>query len=148
VRDAALDLCKQAIAGKLDYRAKRKPKLERLKHNDIEALMAFTTCKAVVAGQASPKNFPAPIASVEVMERAYKEGREGALKIETESFIRIARTPAASALIGIFLNDQAMTKTAKGWEKKAKKKVAKAGVLGAGIMGVVLLTSPLIKARR
>jgi len=135
VRDAALDLCKQAIAGKLDYKAKRKPKLERLKHNDIEALMAFTTCKAVVAGQASPKNFPAPIASVEVMEKAYKEGREGALKIETETFIKIARTPAASALIGIFLNDQAMTKTAKGWEKKAKKKVAKAGVLGAGIMG-------------
>jgi len=135
VRDAALDLCKQAIAGKLDYKAKRQPKLERLKHNDIEALMAFTTCKAVVAGQASPKNFPAPIASVEVMERAYKEARAGALKIETETFIKIARTPAASALIGIFLNDQAMTKTAKAWEKKAKKKVAKAGVLGAGIMG-------------
>jgi len=135
VRDAALDLCKQAIAGKLDYKAKRQPKLERLKHNDIEALMAFTTCKAVVAGQASPKNFPAPIASVEIMEKAYKEGRAGALKIETEAFIKIARTPAASALVGLFLNDQAMAKTAKGWEKKAKKKVAKAGVLGAGIMG-------------
>ena len=135
VRDAALDMCKQAIAGKLDYQAKRQPKRERLKHNDIEALMAFTTCKAVVAGQAAPKNFPAPIASVEIMEKAYKEGRAGALKIETEAFIKIARTPAASALVGIFLNDQAMSKTAKGWEKKAKKKVAKAGVLGAGIMG-------------
>jgi 3-hydroxyacyl-CoA dehydrogenase/enoyl-CoA hydratase/3-hydroxybutyryl-CoA epimerase/enoyl-CoA isomerase len=135
VRDAALDLCQQAITGKLDYKAKRQPKLERLKHNDIEALMAFTTCKAVVAGQASPKNFPAPIASVEVMERAYKEARAGALKIESETFVKIARTPAAAALVGIFLNDQAMSKTAKGWEKKAKKKVAKAGVLGAGIMG-------------
>lgn len=135
VRDAAMDMVQQAYAGKLDYKARRQPKLDRLKHNDIEALMAFTTCKAVVAGQANPKNFPAPIASVEVMERAYKEGRTGALKIETEAFIKIARTPAAAALVGIFLNDQALSKTAKGWEKKAKKKVAKAGVLGAGIMG-------------
>lgn len=135
VRAAAIDLCEQAIAGKLDYKAKRQPKLERLKHNDIEAMMAFTTCKGVVAGQANPKNFPAPIASVEVMERAYKEGRTGALKIETEAFIKIARTPAASALVGIFLNDQALSKAAKSWEKKAGKKVAKAGVLGAGIMG-------------
>lgn len=135
VRAAALDLVKQAQAGKLDYKKKRQPKLERLKHNDIEALMAFTTCKAVVAGQANPKNFPAPIASVEVMERACKKDRAGALKEETDAFIKIARTPAASALVGIFLNDQALAKTAKGWEKKAKKKVAKAGVLGAGIMG-------------
>lgn len=135
VRDAALDMIAQACAGKLDYRAKRQPKLEKLKHNDIEAMMAFTTCKAVVAGQASPKNFPAPIASVEVMERAYKKDRAGALKEETDAFIKIARTPAAAALVGIFLNDQAMSKTAKGWEKKAKKKVAKAAVLGAGIMG-------------
>lgn len=135
VRDAALDLVKQANAGKLDYKAKRQPKLERLKHNDIEALMAFTTCKAVVAGQANPKNFPAPIAAVEVMERAYKEGRANALKIETEAFVKVSRTPAAAALVGIFLNDQALSKTAKGWEKKAQKKVTKAAVLGAGIMG-------------
>ena len=135
LRDAALDVLQQAIAGKLDYKAKRQPKLERLKHNDIEAMMAFTTCKAVVAGQASPKNFPAPIGSVEVMERAYKENRAGALKIESEAFVKVARTPAAAALVGLFLNDQALAKTAKSWEKKASKKVAKAGVLGAGIMG-------------
>lgn len=135
VRDAALDLLKQANAGKLDYKARRQPKLERLKHNDIEALMAFTTCKAVVAGQANPKNFPSPMAAVEVMERAYKEGRAGALKIETEAFVKISRSPAAAALVGIFLNDQALSKTAKGWEKKAQKKIAKAAVLGAGIMG-------------
>lgn len=135
VRDAALDMINQANAGKLDYQAKRQPKLERLKHNDIEALMAFTTCKVVVAGQANPKNFPAPIASVEVMERAYKEGRAAALKIETEAFVKISRTPAAAALVGIFLNDQAMSKTAKSWEKKAQKKITKAAVLGAGIMG-------------
>jgi len=135
VRDAALDLCQQAIDGKLDYKGKRQAKLEKLKHNDTEAMMAFTTCKAMVASKANPKNLPSPIASVEVIEKAYKEDRAGALKIETEEFIKIARTPAAASLIGIFLNDQALSKAAKTWEKKASKKISHAGVLGAGIMG-------------
>lgn len=135
VREAALDLCLQASSGKLDYQAKRQPKLERLKHNDTEALMAFTTGKAMVASQANPRNMPAPVASVEVIEKAYKEDRAGALKIETAAFIDVAKTPAASALIGLFLSDQALSKSAKQWEKKASSKVTKAAVLGAGIMG-------------
>ncbi len=135
VREAALDLCQQAIAGKLDYKAKRAPKLQALEHNDTEIVMAFTTCKAQVASKANPKQMPAPLASVEVMEKACREDRAAALKIETEEFIAISRTPAAAAMIGIFINDQAMAKAAKKWEKKADKKPAKAGVLGAGIMG-------------
>ncbi len=96
--------------------------------------MAFTTGKAVVSAQAG-KHFPAPMAAVNAMEKAARCSRNDALKIETDAFLSVARTPQAQALIGIFLNDQVLAKTAKSWEKKAAKKVAHAAVLGAGIMG-------------
>ena len=49
---AALDLVKRAISGELDYKAKRQPKLEKLKLNAIEQMMCFETAKGFVAGQA------------------------------------------------------------------------------------------------
>ncbi|MCB1614611.1 MAG: fatty acid oxidation complex subunit alpha FadB [Pseudomonadales bacterium] len=134
LRDAALDLCQQCIDGKLDFQARRQPKLEPLKHNATEALMAFTTCKAQVAAKAGP-NMPAPLAAVAVIEKAAKCNRDEALKIESRAFVEVARTPQADALVGIFLNDQSLAKKAKSWEKKSERKVARAGVLGAGIMG-------------
>ncbi len=134
LRDAAFDLCRQAADGVFDYRARRAVKTGPLALNDIERVMAFTTGKSVVAAQAG-KHFPAPLAAVNAMEKAATCGRADALKIETDAFLSVARTPQATALIGIFLNDQLLAKTAKGWEKKASKKVAQAAVLGAGIMG-------------
>ena len=134
LREAAFDLCKQAANGVFDYKARRAEKTGPLALNDIEMMMAFTTGKSVVAAQAG-KHFPAPMAAVNAMEKAGKLGRADALKIETDAFLSVARTPQAQALIGIFLNDQLLAKTAKNWEKKASKKVAQAAVLGAGIMG-------------
>lgn len=134
VREAAFDLCRQAASGVFDYRRVRARKNAPLGLNDVERIMAFTTGKAVVAAQAG-KHFPAPVAAVNAMEQAATFGREEAIQIETQAFLSVARTPQAQALIGIFLNDQALSKTARGWEKKASKKVAQAAVLGAGIMG-------------
>lgn len=134
LRDAAFALCKQAAAGVFDYKTRRAEKTAALGLNDIELMMAFTTGKAVVSAQAG-KHFPAPMAAVNAMEKAARCVRNEALKIETDAFLSVARTPQAQALIGIFLNDQALAKTAKSWEKKASKKVAQAAVLGAGIMG-------------
>lgn len=134
LRDAAFDLCRQAANGVFDYQPRRAEKTGPLGLNDIEMMMAFTTGKSVVAAQAG-KHFPAPMAAVNAMEKAGKLRRAGALQAETAAFLSVARTPQAQALIGIFLNDQSLAKTAKGWEKKAGKKVAQAAVLGAGIMG-------------
>jgi 3-hydroxyacyl-CoA dehydrogenase/enoyl-CoA hydratase/3-hydroxybutyryl-CoA epimerase/enoyl-CoA isomerase len=134
LREAAFDLCSKAASGVFDYKTRRADKTGALALNDIEMMMAFTTGKSVVAAQAG-KHFPAPMAAVNAMEKAGKCGRLAALKIETSAFLSVARTPQAQALIGIFLNDQLLAKTAKGWEKKASKKVAHAAVLGAGIMG-------------
>lgn len=134
LREAAFELCNQAASGVFDYTTRRAEKTGALALDDIEMIMAFTTGKSVVFAQAG-KNFPAPIVAVNAIEKAGKLRRDDALKIETEAFLSVARTPQAQALIGIFLNDQLLTKIAKNWEKKASKKVSHAAVLGAGIMG-------------
>lgn len=134
LKEAALDLLGQCMDGTLDYKAKRQEKLEPLKLNDIEAMMSFTTCKAMVGQQAGP-NFPAPIAAITSMEKAYKMGRDDALKVEAKGFAKLVRTPQADSLIGLFLSDQLLGKKAKGWAKKSPSAVSQAAVLGAGIMG-------------
>lgn len=134
LREAAFDLCNEAASGLFDYKVRRAEKNGALALNDIEMMMAFTTGKSVVAAQAG-KHFPAPMAAVNAMEKAGKSSRHDAQEIETQAFLSVARTPQAQALIGIFLNDQLLAKTAKHWEKQASKKVAHAAVLGAGIMG-------------
>jgi 3-hydroxyacyl-CoA dehydrogenase/enoyl-CoA hydratase/3-hydroxybutyryl-CoA epimerase/enoyl-CoA isomerase len=99
-----------------------------------EAMMTFFTIKSMVAQQAG-KNYPAPIKVVDVIEQARSMSLDDALDQEAEGFAELATTPVASALVGVFLNDQLLSKKAKGWEKKADKKIERAAVLGAGIMG-------------
>ncbi len=133
LEDAALNLLERAIAGDFDIEAIRTQKTGPLMLNDIEMIMAFTTCKAMVAQQAG-KFFKAPMASVKTMEMHAKLSRADALKIESQGIARLAKTEIADNLIGLFLNDQALTKKAKGFAQGSEK-VTHAAVLGAGIMG-------------
>lgn len=134
LRDAALKVLKSAIDGKMDYQSRRAQKQGPLGLNQTESLMAFETSKAFVKGQAGP-HYPAPIVAIECMQKAAGMNRDEALDVEAEGFMQVANTDVATALIGIFLSDQLLAKKAKGWEKKADKKIGRAAVLGAGIMG-------------
>lgn len=134
LRDVALATLGQAMDGKLDYAQRRAVKSSPLPLNDTEAMMSFFTVKAGVMQQAG-KNYPAPLKVVDVIEKARSMGLEDALKVEAEGFAELATTDVAAAMVGLFLNDQLLGKVAKGWEKKAEKKVERAAVLGAGIMG-------------
>ena len=134
LRDAALALVKQAIAGKLDWKGKRAEKLAPIKLNAIEQMMAFTSSMAVVGGQAGP-NYPAPMLALKNMQEAATKGRDEALAIEAKYFAKAAVTPQATALVGLFLADQVVKKTAGSWSKKSAKEIKQAAVLGAGIMG-------------
>ncbi len=147
LKDAALKLLGRAIAGELDYQERRNNKKSPIPLNDTEALMAFFTTKAFV-GQQAGRNYPSPVNAVTSIEQGYKVGRDEALKIEQQQFIASAQTDTAKSLVGLFLNDQKVSKVAKGWEKKSDKEIERAAVLGAGIMGAVLPTSLLIKAPR
>jgi 3-hydroxyacyl-CoA dehydrogenase/enoyl-CoA hydratase/3-hydroxybutyryl-CoA epimerase/enoyl-CoA isomerase len=134
LRDAALALVKSAIAGKLDWKAKRAEKLVPVKLNKIEQAMAFESSLAFVGAKAGP-NYPAPVLAIKCMQEAAGKAREEALAIEAKYFAKAALTPQASALIGVFLADQVVKKAAGSWAKKSAKEIKLAAVLGAGIMG-------------
>jgi 3-hydroxyacyl-CoA dehydrogenase/enoyl-CoA hydratase/3-hydroxybutyryl-CoA epimerase/enoyl-CoA isomerase len=130
---AALDLLRRAISGELDYQVRRQPKLEKLKLNAIEKMMAFESAKGVVAGQAGP-NYPAPMEAIKTIQKAADHGRDKAQAIESAGFAKLAKTPVAESLIGLFLNDQELKRKAKLYDSNAHG-VKQAAVLGAGIMG-------------
>jgi len=133
LRDAALDLLNKAISGELDWQAKRAEKQQPLMLNENETMMAFETARAFIAGKAGP-NYPAPLTIVGVMQASARFELEGALEIEAEGFAELAKSPEATALIGLFLGDQLLKKKAKNSTKIAEP-VKRAAVLGAGIMG-------------
>ena len=130
---AALNMIKQAIAGDLDWQQRRNQKQTPLRLSATEALMSFTTAKAMVARIAG-KHYPAPMAAVKAIEAAATCERKQALAIENTHFVTLAKTDVAQALVGIFLNDQYLKSQAKQALKTAKP-TQQAMVLGAGIMG-------------
>lgn len=134
LRDAALDTLEQAIAGKLNWQSRREQRKAPLKLNRNEAMMSFSTCKAMVGAKAG-RNYPAPMAAIDVIEKSARLERDEALTIEAAAFAKLAKTSASQSLIGIFLNDQELKKRAKIASKTADKEIHKAAVLGAGIMG-------------
>ncbi len=134
LRDAAISILKQAIAGDLDWKAKRQPKLEPLKLSQVEAIMAFSTAKGMIAAKAG-KHYPAPMVMVNTIEGAAGLDRAGAMALENKGFAKLAKTDAATAQTGLFMADQVIKSKAKKAAKQATKAVNKAAVLGAGIMG-------------
>ena len=133
LRDAALHLLRQAISGKLDWKAKRQEKLEPLNLDTMEGLMVFEGGKIFVSGEAGP-HYPAPVKAVEVMQSAATHGREKALDLEHQGFSKLAKTSVAANLVSLFLNDQHLKKNAKKYQKSVVP-IQSAAVLGAGIMG-------------
>jgi 3-hydroxyacyl-CoA dehydrogenase/enoyl-CoA hydratase/3-hydroxybutyryl-CoA epimerase/enoyl-CoA isomerase len=134
LRDAALAMLKQCMAGKLDWKGRRAEKLAPVKLNKMEQTMAFNSAMAVVGAQAGP-NYPAPMLALKNMQEGAALPRDAALEVEAKYFAKAAMTPQANALIGVFMADQGVKKAAGAWEKKGKKELKQAAVLGAGIMG-------------
>ena len=133
LQKVSIQMLEDAISEKLNWKARVAEKKAPLKLNKIEAMMVFETAKAFVAGKAGP-NYPAPVAAIEAMQKGASKVRDEALPIEGEYFSKMAKTPAAHALVSLFLADQAVKKIAKKMSKDARP-VNAAAVLGAGIMG-------------
>ena len=108
--DAATDLVKQAISGRLNWKAKRQEKLEAVKLNPLEQMMAFNTAKGAVLAKANPAQYPAPKLLLDSLQAGASLARDEALKAEAEGFAKAAVTPQAEALIGLFINDQVVKK--------------------------------------
>jgi len=131
--DAGVHLLKQCIAGDLDYQTKRATKIAKLALGPMEQMMAFETSKGFVAGKAGP-HYPSPITAIKTMQKHAGMSRDKALAVEAKGFAKMAKTPVAANLVGIFLADQYLKRTVKALAPKAAK-VDQAAVLGAGIMG-------------
>ncbi|MFW6346323.1 MAG: fatty acid oxidation complex subunit alpha FadB, partial [Halomonas sp.] len=130
---AARDILARAIAGELDYRARRAEKRQPLKLGPIEQMMAFETAKGYVKGKAGP-HYPAPVEAIKVIQKGAGEERGRAQAIEAKAFARLAMTEVAFNLVGLFMSDQVVKKKGGRYEKQASP-VRQAAVLGAGIMG-------------
>ncbi|MBT1065920.1 fatty acid oxidation complex subunit alpha FadB [Bowmanella sp. Y26] len=134
LRDAAINMLKQAIAGRLDWQKRRDQKKSPLSLNANESMMSFATAKAMVTAVAG-RHYPAPHMMVDTVAKAAGLDRAGALKLENEGFVALAKTEAATAQIGIFMADQLVKSKGKKQAKSASKDIKQAAVLGAGIMG-------------
>ncbi len=133
LRESALKLLQDCVAGKFDYRQKRQEKLVAIKLPPLENMMSFQTCMAMVAEKAG-KNYPAPMAAVKTMQKHVTLNRDQALEIESKEFAKVAKSPVAANLVRLFLNDQGLKKIS-GKIAKGVAPIKQAAVLGAGIMG-------------
>ena len=134
LKDATEQMLLDAVAGKIDWMARRAEKKGTLQLNRTEAAMSFMTSKGYIAAQAGP-HYPAPLKGVDIIEKSAYLTLEEAIKVEHEAFADMAQTEQASSLIQLFLNDQILKKKAKIASKAKDKDVKSATVLGAGIMG-------------
>jgi len=134
LHSVARDMLLDAINGKLDWQNRRKQKQAALSLNANESIMSFSTAAAMVFAQAG-KHYPSPHKMVETVQKAATLGRDGALKLENEGFVALAKTDACQAQVGIFLADQLVKGKGKKMAKAATKAVKTHAVLGAGIMG-------------
>ncbi len=133
VRDAAIDLVKQCIAGKFDYQARRDEKKSPVKLNAIEQMMAFETAKGLVGAKAGP-HYPAPMQVLKTIQKSCTMKREQAMEVEARNFVKLAKNAVTPALVGLFMKDQYVKKVSKKYEAQGSP-VKQAAVLGAGIMG-------------
>ncbi|TRY33009.1 fatty acid oxidation complex subunit alpha FadB [Aliiglaciecola sp. M165] len=132
--EAAISVLTDAIDGKFDWQSRRAQKKAPLSLSPNEAMMSFSTAKAMVAAQAG-KHYPAPHMMVDTVSKAAGMDRDGALALENQGFVTLAKSDAAKAQVGIFLADQLVKSKGKKQTKVATKAVKQTAVLGAGIMG-------------
>jgi 3-hydroxyacyl-CoA dehydrogenase/enoyl-CoA hydratase/3-hydroxybutyryl-CoA epimerase/enoyl-CoA isomerase len=129
---AALVLLGEAIEGKADWRGRRAASRNALalEPDAVESLLAAAKAEAA---KALP-HYPAAHDAVALLQAAAGLDRDAALALEVERFARTAKSQAAASLVTIFINDQAVKKSAKTYAK-AVRPVHKAAVIGAGVMG-------------
>ncbi len=127
LKDAAVDLVTGALKGTWDFKKRQEQKKQSMNLAENEVAMIFAL--AIIPGP-----FEAPKKAVSLLKKTFSLDRTQALLSELETFSDLAHSDQAKALIGNFLADQAVKKSAKAYRAKGKE-VKSAAVLGAGIMG-------------
>lgn len=131
LRSAALELLRRAADGALDWRGRRQLRLQA--PTQPAGSEDFVRLRNELARSAA-KHQPARALLVDLLEAAQGVDHPAALRLEGETFGRVAKTQAAASLVRTFLNDQAIKKIGKA-QVGAALPIRQAVVLGAGIMG-------------
>ena len=134
LRQSAINTISKAISGELNWRQRREQKVAPLPLSQLEQKMSFTIAKGMVL-QVVGTHYPAPMNAVLAIENGANHARQEALDIERKYFIKLAKSPEAKSLVGIFLNDQYLKSLAKKSAKNSNAETNQSAVLGAGIMG-------------
>ncbi|MGB2709463.1 MAG: enoyl-CoA hydratase-related protein, partial [Pseudoalteromonas nigrifaciens] len=132
--ESSVSTLELAIAGKLDWQAKRNVKLQPLKLNRVEQGMSFAMAEGMVMAK-TKGHYPAPVMAVKTIKAAANCTRDEAMAIENANFAKLAGTPEVAAQIGIFLADQYIKGKSRKLAKQSDVEIKQAAVLGAGIMG-------------
>ena len=138
LRDAALQMLRQAADGEIDWRARR----TRLKGGFARDDAALAAARADL-GKLS-RHQPAAPAVVDWLERSASMDQSAALDGEEAVFTRLVKTPTVGAMVSMFLSGQSLNQKLRK-QGGAARQVNKAAVLGAGIMGGGIAYSTAVK---
>ncbi len=134
LREVSLLALKKAIAGEIDWQAKRAIKLQAITIPEGDSNHFFSNIRTALSKKTNSEQYPASKAFLDVIEESASMSRNQAVEVEANHFADVCVTPQADALIGLFLSDQIIKRIAKKSSADAIE-VKKAAVLGAGIMG-------------
>jgi 3-hydroxyacyl-CoA dehydrogenase/enoyl-CoA hydratase/3-hydroxybutyryl-CoA epimerase/enoyl-CoA isomerase len=128
LRNEALLLLQSAIDGGLDWRQRRDKRRGTVEFD----LPTFSAARE--QARRSSRHQPAALAVVDLLESTASLTRDAAFQFEAQAFSKLMKTPAARALVGIFLSSQQLKKKTRSQSGNSRP-LKKAGVVGAGIMG-------------
>ena len=132
--ERAVKLIEQCHKGKLDYQAKRQPKLEALPLSKRELNQLRKKAEqSILEGRG--RYYPAQALALDAIFGGASLGRKEAMALETVTFAKAAVTDEAAAMVGNFIADQGLSRKARALEAQASKSSQNIAVLGAGIMG-------------
>lgn len=133
LRDEALALLKRRAADGSDYEARRREKHAPLKHSPAELEALVRVARVHVEKLAGP-HWQAPLVAFDSMAKSALLPLPEALEVEFEHFYDVTSRAEARAMVGNFINDQALGRAARQYAKSAGV-VEQVAVLGAGVMG-------------
>lgn len=133
LRDEARALLKRCVAGEEDYKGRRRSKHEALNHSPAE-LEALVSASRAHVEKLAGRHWQAPLVAFDSMAKSALLPLPEALEVEFEHFYDVTSRAEARAMVGNFINDQALGRISRQYAKAAGM-VEQIAVLGAGVMG-------------
>jgi 3-hydroxyacyl-CoA dehydrogenase/enoyl-CoA hydratase/3-hydroxybutyryl-CoA epimerase/3-hydroxyacyl-CoA dehydrogenase/enoyl-CoA hydratase/3-hydroxybutyryl-CoA epimerase/enoyl-CoA isomerase len=118
-----------------EWKEIRRRKRQPVGLTEEQAMFAFAVARGQVLAKAG-KQYPAPVAALNAIEKGCNLPLEEGLQVETEEFIPLVGSPVSKNLIAVFFMSQRLAKDPGVADTAIQPRpVNQVGVIGAGIMG-------------